>query len=104
MKSDSKAKSVARLVLAGAVITLVAYWAGARWGPKGPVTVEALPEQIEPQSGQQDGPQGGSPSKPISTAGLTDDEVRTVQVYKQAAPAVANIITRAVEYDFFSDA
>ena len=88
MKRDSKAARAARLVLAGTVVALVAYWAGARWGARGPLTVEALARQ----------------SKAASSVKLLDDEERTIQVYRQAAPAVASIITRTVEYDFFEDA
>ncbi len=88
MKRDSKAARAARLVLAGTVVALVAYWAGARWGARGPLTVEALAQQ----------------SKAASSVKLLDDEERTIQVYRQAAPAVASIITRTVEYDFFEDA
>lgn len=88
MKSDNKAARTARLVLFGTLVALAAYWSGARWGPREPPSVEAIAQQ----------------NKPVSTAVLTDEEVRTVQVYRQAAPAVANIITRAVEYDFFENA
>lgn len=38
-----------------------------------------------------------------SDAGLTDDEAINVRVYRQAAAAVANILTKATEYDFFMD-
>jgi S1-C subfamily serine protease len=34
---------------------------------------------------------------------LTDDEAINVRVYRQASPAVANILTKATEYDFFMD-
>jgi putative serine protease PepD len=34
---------------------------------------------------------------------LTDDESINVSVYKQASPAVANILTKATEYDFLMD-
>ena len=88
MKSDNKAASTVRLIVVGTFIALAAYWSGARWGPRQPRSVEALTQQ----------------SKPLNTAGLSEEEVRTVQVYRQAAPAVANIITRAVEYDFFENA
>ena len=33
--------------------------------------------------------------------GLDPTEAENVRIYKQAAPAVANIVTRTVEYDFF---
>ena len=36
-------------------------------------------------------------------AALTDDESINVRVYRQASPAVANILTKATEYDFFMD-
>ncbi len=77
-----------RLVVLGALVILAAYWAGARWGPRQVRDVEALPVILP-------GPQGGS------TAGLTDEETVNVRVYRQAAPGVANIVTRTVEYDFF---
>jgi len=77
--------NIIRLVMLGALVVLLAYWAGARWGPRQAPSVEALPV--------------ASPS--VSTAGLTDEEAINVRVYRQAAPAVANIVTRAVEYDFF---
>jgi putative serine protease PepD len=73
----------------GALIALGAYWAGARWGPHEPARVEAL--QAQKTSGR-------------GTAGLTEEETRTVNIYRQATPAVANINTRAVEYDFFQNA
>src|SRR5215467_4469573 len=82
-----------RLLLFAAVITLAAYWAGARWGPRQPLSVGAN--------------QGGSAPgqlRDVSLKGLTDDEARTVQIYHQAAPAVANVMTKAVEYDFFMNA
>ncbi len=73
-----------RLVVLGALVMLLAYWAGARWGPRQAPSVQAL-----------------HLASPSPTAGLTDEESVNVRVYKQAAPAVANIVTRMVEYDFF---
>ncbi|MEM4237773.1 MAG: hypothetical protein QW050_02145, partial [Candidatus Nitrosocaldaceae archaeon] len=80
----SVGKSI-RLTVLGVIIGLGAYWAGARWGAREPVTVSAVPEA----------------QRPVSTEGLTPDEALNVKIYQQAAPAVANIVTRAVEYDFF---
>ena len=74
-----------RLLVLGALLALLAYWAGARWGPRQAPSVAALP--IAPTS--------------TSTAGLTEEEANNVRIYRQAAPAVANIVTRTVEYDFF---
>ena len=74
-----------RFVLLGVMIGLFAYWAGARWGPRQPTRVEAVPEFA----------QGGAGTE------LAPEETENVRIYKQASPAVANILTRAVEYDFF---
>ncbi|HEV3254850.1 MAG TPA: trypsin-like peptidase domain-containing protein [Candidatus Acidoferrales bacterium] len=72
-----------RLLALGLIVGLGAYWAGARWGPRMPSRVEALPE-----------------SHPDGEA-LSGEEAVNVRIYRQASPAVANIVTRAVEYDFF---
>jgi len=74
-----------RFVLLGVMIGLFAYWAGARWGPRQPTRVQALPEFAQGTAGAQ----------------LAPEEAENVRIYKQASPAVANILTRAVEYDFF---
>jgi S1-C subfamily serine protease len=78
-----------RIVLAALVIILGAYWAGARFGPHQPTKVEAVPP-------------GATPVSQRDTA-LTDDESINVRIYRQTAPAVANILTKATEYDFFMD-
>ncbi|HKT47289.1 MAG TPA: trypsin-like peptidase domain-containing protein [Candidatus Acidoferrales bacterium] len=77
----------ARLLIAALILGLGAYWLGARFGPHDPIRVEAVP-----------GANSGSAAPP-----LTDDESINVRVYKQTAPAVANILTKATEYDFFMD-
>jgi len=89
MSNTVRTINAIRLMLVGALIALGAYWAGARWGPHEPARVEAL--QAQKTSGR-------------GTAGLTEEETRTVNIYRQATPAVANINTRAVEYDFFQNA
>jgi putative serine protease PepD len=78
------------MLMAALVLLLGAYWLGARFGPRGPVQVEAVP---------------APPSAASSAAAppLTDEESINVSVYKQASPAVANILTKATEYDFFMD-
>jgi S1-C subfamily serine protease len=83
-----------RLVLVALVLLLGAYWAGARFSPREPITVEAVP----PAS-----PKAASGSSPNDGA-LTTDESINVRVYRQASPAVANILTKATEYDFWMDA
>jgi S1-C subfamily serine protease len=85
MRNQSRSANILRLAALGLVVVLGAYWAGARWGPRQPERVEALPAS------------NASPH----TEGLSDEESINVRVYSQAAPAVANIVTRAVEYDFF---
>jgi S1-C subfamily serine protease len=89
MSDTVRTTNAIRLMFVGALIALGAYWAGARWGPHEPTRVEAL--QAQKTSGR-------------GTAGLTEEETRTVNIYRQATPAVANINTRAVEYDFFQNA
>jgi S1-C subfamily serine protease len=36
-------------------------------------------------------------------AALTDDESINVRIYRQTAAAVANVLTKATQYDFFMD-
>jgi S1-C subfamily serine protease len=84
-----------RLIVVCGVLLLGSYWAGARWGQRLPVRVEAVRAT------------GGEGAKPVPEASrdaaLTDDESINVRVYRQASPAVANILTKATEYDFFMD-
>src|SRR6202790_3004809 len=89
--------SITRLLLAAVVIVFGAYWAGARWGQRQPIGVSALQR-------------GGGGAKDLSVANvaardasLTDEEAINVRVYRQVSPAVANILTKATEYDFFMD-
>src|SRR6266571_2136806 len=83
----------AHIILAALVLILGAFWAGARFGPHQPTNVEALPLG------------GSSTPKTVAQrdAALTNDESINVRVYRQASPAVANILTKATEYDFFMD-
>ncbi len=83
----------ARIILAALVLILGAYWAGARFGQRQPTSVEALPL----------GGSNTATSVAQRDAALTDDESINVRVYRQASPAVANILTKATEYDFFMD-
>lgn len=82
----------ARIILAALVLILGGFWAGARFGPHDPGKVEAV--------------RLGSPSlSPVAArdSGLTEDESINVRIYRQASPAVANILTKATEYDFFME-
>ena len=83
-----------RIVIIVLLLLAGAYWAGARWGPRGPRSVGAIPLGSKPAD---------SASFAQRDAALTDEESINVRVYRQASPAVANILTKATEYDFFMD-
>jgi len=82
----------ASIFLAALVLILGAFWAGARFGPHGPSKVEAVPLRSS-----------GLSQVAARDSGLTEDESINVRIYRQASPAVANILTKATEYDFFMD-
>ena len=90
-----KTSSVVRLAIVAVVLISGAYWAGGRWGQRQPRKVEALPLP----------PAAGARVEEVAErdAGLTDDESINVRVYREASSAVANILTKATEYDFFMD-
>src|SRR6202162_2845672 len=94
--SVSRSSSAIRLFLAALVIILAAYWAGGRWGARQPVNVGAVPI-----SGGRPGGLAANISQ--RDAALTDDESINVRIYRQTAPAVANVLTKATQYDFFMD-
>jgi S1-C subfamily serine protease len=87
-QSDYRGRGV-RLLALGLIIGLGAYWAGSRYGQHAPESVHALHADL-PAS------EGPTP--------LDATEAENVRIYKQASPAVANIVTRAVQYDFFYNA
>ena len=78
-----------RLLAIGLIIGLGAYWADRATGPRLPSKVQALPQPIA--------------TIPAAYK-LDPTEAENVRIYKAASPAVANIVTRAVEYDFFYNA
>src|SRR6202171_1030437 len=85
----------ARIILVALGVLLGTYWAGARFSARQPTKVEALPgvsgkERSTTNMAQRD-------------AALTEDESINVRIYRQASPAVANILTKATQYDFFMD-
>src|SRR5271156_4535574 len=89
----------ARVILAALVVLFAAYWVGARFGPHQPINVGAVPPSTPTDSG----------TAPLTSVAprdgiLTDDESINVRVSRQASPAVANVLTKATEYDFFMDA
>src|SRR5215831_6102633 len=92
-----KRSSVLRPLVVIAILILVAYWAGARWGPHEPIKVEAVPPATS------DSGSIGNANLAERDAQLSSDEVLNVRVYRQTSPAVANVLTKATEYDFWMD-
>ncbi|MGC2419667.1 MAG: trypsin-like peptidase domain-containing protein, partial [Candidatus Acidiferrales bacterium] len=85
MTTQENRRRALRLLALGAIIGLGAYWLGTHYGQRTPGSVVAL-------------------QAPGSTEALDPIEEENVRIYKQASPAVANIVTRAVQYDFFFNA
>src|SRR5450755_4242470 len=112
--SKRNATSLTRLILVCGLLILAAYWAGGRWGQRQPVSVGAVlggganpsPTPGPSGNGAAASPLSGASSTNVASrdAALTDDESINVRVYRQVSPAVANILTKATEYDFFMDA
>jgi S1-C subfamily serine protease len=89
MERSKNQGSAVRLLVLGLIIGLAAYWAGSRYGQHAPGSVQAVPANLP------------ADERPIT---LDATEQENVQIYKQSSPAIANIVTRAVQYDFFMDA
>jgi S1-C subfamily serine protease len=79
-----------RLLSIGLIIGLGAYWLGSRYGQRNPESVDAL----RAPAGEIQG--GAAPN-----VKLDPTEAENVRIYRLSSPAVANIVTRTVEYDFF---
>lgn len=87
MTEKRDGRRLIRLLALGLALVLGGYWAGSRWGERQPVKVGAVPVSFpEPKPGE-----------------LYGEEAINVKVYSQAAPAVANILTRTLEYDVFME-
>ncbi|MGB7845078.1 MAG: trypsin-like peptidase domain-containing protein [Candidatus Acidiferrum sp.] len=86
-----------RLILIALILVLGAFWVGARYGPRQAKDVEA--RRFAPNSKADP----LATSAPQRNEHLTEDESINVRIYRQASPAVANILTKATEYDFFMD-
>ena len=85
-----------RLILVALILVLGGFWVGARYGPKQAEKVEARRiAALQPSLSE----------KPVAakSEALTEEESINVRIYRQASPAVANILTKATEYDFFMD-
>jgi len=86
MTQGQRSRRALRLLAIGLIVGLGAYWAGTRFGERTASSVSALPG-------------------PANTEDQLDPtEAENVRIYKDAAPAVANILTRAVQYDIFYNA
>jgi putative serine protease PepD len=84
MTTGKNERSAIRLLAIGLIIGLGAYWLGSRYGKPSPRSVDALHLNATP-----------------SDNALDAFEAENVRIYRQASPAVANVVTRTVEYDFF---
>ena len=84
MTLGNNARSAIRLLALGLIVGLGAYWGGSRYGKPAPQSVDAL-----------------RLNAPASGNALDAFEAENVRIYRQASPAVANVVTRTVEYDFF---
>src|SRR3984957_13020443 len=90
MAGSRKLGQSIRLLTIGLIIGLGAYWIGSRYGRPNPVSVSAVPKPAA--ADLQIGP---------ANVKLDSTETENVRIYRQCSPAVANIVTRTVEYDFF---
>src|SRR5579863_8586890 len=84
MTTGKNDRSAIRLLAIGLIIGLGAYWLGSRYGKPIPRSVDALRLNATPSDNTLDA-----------------FEAENVRIYRQASPAVANVVTRTVEYDFF---
>ena len=89
--------SRARLILLALIVVLGAFWLGSRYGPHQSESVEAR------RLGEKPTVAASLKADSQHAEKLTEDESINVRIYRQASPAVANILTKATEYDFFMD-
>src|SRR5579871_4794176 len=100
-----------RLILVVLILVLAAFWVGAHFGPRIADQVEArrfgsaspAPSALTGNglNLKTSAERGGE--KPERSDSLTEEESINVRIYHEASPAVANILTKATEYDFFMD-
>ncbi|HTZ99500.1 MAG TPA: trypsin-like peptidase domain-containing protein [Candidatus Aquilonibacter sp.] len=86
MTTAENRRRALRLLAVGIIVGLGAYWLGTHFGQHTPGSVVALQ----------------APAASNETLDAIEQE--NVRIYRQASPAVANIVTRAVQYDFFFNA
>src|ERR1700746_2327091 len=86
-----------RLILLALILILGAFWMGSRYGPRQSENVEAW------RLGEKPAALTSAKSDSERSDKLTEEESINVRIYRQASPAVANMLTKATEYDFFMD-
>jgi putative serine protease PepD len=86
-----------RLILIALILVLGAFWLGTRYGPRQARDVEAR------RAGEPPKVSALLTSAQQHNEHMTEEESINVRIYRQASPAVANILTKATEYDFFMD-
>lgn len=86
----AKKRGLWRWLALAAALAIAGFWAGEHYSAHPPSDVEAVHPLGKPL-----------PPAPPGAEVLTPDEQVNVRIYRQAAPSVANIITRTVQYDFF---
>jgi S1-C subfamily serine protease len=86
----AKHRNLWRWLAVAAALAFGGFWAGEHLGTRSPSEAGAVRPLGQPL-----------PPAPAGAEVLTPDEQVNVRIYKQAAPSVANIITRTVQYDFF---
>ena len=101
--SGAHASNRARLILVAIILVLGAYWVGTRYGPRQADKVEA--HRATPAAEPAIPAHANAADKAVGdrSVSLTEEESINVRIYKAASPAVANILTKATEYDFFMD-
>src|ERR1700739_4677054 len=85
------------LILLALILILGAFWMGSRYGPRQSESVEAW------RLGEKPAALTSAKSDSQRSDKLTEEESINVRIYREASPAVANILTKATEYDFFMD-
>src|SRR6202008_2645401 len=86
-----------RIILLALILIFGAFWMGSRYGPRQSESVEAW------RLGEKPAALTSAKSDSQRSDKLTEEESINVRIYRQAWPAVANILTKATEYDFFMD-
>jgi len=89
--------SLVRLIMLALIVVLGAFWMGSRYGPRQTEKVQAWRTAEKPAALTT------TSSETPHSDKLTEEESINVHIYQQASPAVANILTKATEYDFFMD-